>query len=121
MSAFLKLEKYREKIVLSTYDKVYIINTSDIIRCEAINNYTRFYLVNGEDILVSKTLSKYESILIPKGSFIRIHRSHIINIDHIKSFSKGENPVICMTNDQVIPYSQEKKKVVLNMLSLLEN
>lgn len=113
--------KYHEKIVLTTFDKVFIVNIHDIIRCEAINNYTRFYLVNGEDILVAKTLCKYEELLDKKGIFIRIHRSHIINVDHIKSFSKGEKTVIYMTNNHLIPYSPEKKKILLRMFSLMDN
>ncbi len=106
------------KLVINTFDKVFIIDADNIIHCEAVNNYTRFHLDNGEDILAAKTLSKFENLLAKTENFIRVHRSHLININHIKSFSKGDKCIIYMSNNQTVPYSVDKRKILQGLLSI---
>lgn len=118
MSSFKNLINKPNKIIINTFDKVFIIDADTIIHCEAVNNYTRFYLDNGEDILAAKTLSKFEELLSKTECFIRVHRSHLININHIKSFSKGEKCIISMTNNQMIPYSVDKRKILNSLLNI---
>lgn len=108
----------RNKIIINTFDKVFIIDANTIIHCEALSNYTRIYLDNGEDILASKTLSKFEIMLTNTESFIRVHRSHLVNINHIKSYSKGDNSVIHMTNNNTIPYTIDKRKLLQSLTGL---
>ena len=50
-------------------------------------NYCVFVLQDGSETIATKTLSYYEEIL-PQNSFMRIHRSTLVNLDKIKSFNK---------------------------------
>lgn len=45
-------------------------------------SYCDFHLTNGETMIVVHSLSEIEKKLPPE-TFIRIHRSYIINIDHV--------------------------------------
>ena len=63
------------KIVLSTSEKIHIIETDQILRCESDNYYTNFFLLDGKKILVSKTLKENEEML-GGHNFIRPHKGH---------------------------------------------
>ncbi|RLD50478.1 MAG: DNA-binding response regulator [Bacteroidetes bacterium] len=104
-----------EKLILNTSDNIYIIDTKDIIRCQSDNNYTVFYLVNSEKIVMSKTLKEYENIL-PEDIFIRVHRSHLININFISRITKRNSGFIRLKDDTEIPFSPKKKDLLLSMI-----
>lgn len=63
----------------------------DIVYCEAQSNYTNFYLTGTtKPITVAKTLKEFEETLLPKG-FFRIHRSHLVNLAHLKEVIREGN------------------------------
>jgi two-component system, LytTR family, response regulator len=94
------------KIALTDNDGVHFLETGNIIRCEADNNYTRFHFHDRKPLLVSKTLKEFEELLEGHG-FIRIHKSHLINKDHIRQLDR--NGMVVMKNGDEIPVSRRKK------------
>lgn len=77
------------KLVIHDTKGFEIICIDDIIRLEAAINYTKILLQSGEVILATKNLKTFESQLDRK-SFIRVHRSHLVNATFIKRINKGE-------------------------------
>ena len=75
------------RLALPTKEGVHFLQPANIIRCESLGNYTKFFMENGRTYLISKTLGEYDTLLSPH-SFIRTHKSHLINkkfitfIDH---------------------------------------
>jgi two-component system LytT family response regulator len=63
-----------------------IVEVDKIRYLEADSNYTILYLNDFEKIVSSKSLGEFEKVLNPK-IFFRIHKSHIINLKYLKSFS----------------------------------
>ncbi|MBV5312453.1 MAG: response regulator [Prolixibacteraceae bacterium] len=63
-----------------------ILKTNDIILCTADGYCTHFQLTGNKKISSSRSLKFYEELL-PVGQFLRVHRSHIINLQHVKSFN----------------------------------
>lgn len=108
--------KDSKKIVLTTSDKIHLIDVKEIIRCEADNNYTYFIISNGKKILVSKTIKTYEELLSQFG-FLRIHQSHLINTNFIDEFEKAEGGYVVMQNKDKVPVSQNKKSVLFEYFS----
>ncbi len=106
------------KIILSTTEGIHIVKTDDIIRCESDDYYTRFYFINDSMILISKTLKQHEEIL-SDYNFIRTHKSHLVNIKHIKSYLKNEG-IITMSDGSKIPVSRRKKEKLIELLNQLE-
>ncbi len=82
------------------------INIDDLIHLEADGSYTSAFLKNNGKILISKPIKEIESLLNPT-SFFRSHRSHIVNIAYIQSFSK-ENYEIAMVDNSKIPLSRRR-------------
>lgn len=106
------------KIVLSTSDKINVVEVKDIIRCESDNYYTMYYFTNGNKLLVSKTLKENEELL-SEYNFIRPHKSHLINVMYIKSFNKHDGGYILMTDGSLVPVSRRKKEKILDIISNL--
>jgi len=106
------------KIALPTNDGLVFIQIEEIIRCESEDNYTYFFLANETRILVSKTIKHYEELLA-EHNFFRVHQSHLINLNHIKKYHKGEGGYAIMADESTIPVSRRKKNLFLSNLSSL--
>ncbi len=106
-----------KRLALNSADKVQVINIADIIRCESERNYTTFFLKGGKQIVVTKTLKEYEDLLEPCG-FVRIHHSHLINLEHLKEFIKQDGGYALMDDNAHVPVSVRKKEDLLRALGL---
>lgn len=119
MINFLKNESVpdkQKKIAVSVSDKIEFIEISSIIRCVSESNYTTFCLKSGEKIIASRTLKEYDELLSPYN-FLRVHQSHLINLEEIKSFVKLEGGYIRMKDGSSVPISRQRRSLVLDMLS----
>ena len=113
-----KPEAEPPKIVLSTSERINVVNIKDIIRCESDNYYTMFYFTDGKKLLISKTLKENEELL-SEYNFIRPHKSHLVNVLYIKSFLKQDNGYIMMTDGSKVPVSRRKKEKIVEIINHL--
>ncbi len=104
------------KIVLSTSEKIHILETEQILRCESDNYYTVFFLLDGKKILVSKTLKENEELL-GDHNFIRPHKSHLVNVKYIKGFIRIDGGYIEMTDGSKIPVSRRKREKIIEIIT----
>lgn len=100
-----------KKIVVKTHDRIYALYIKDIIRCEADSSYTTLFLQNGHKIVVAKQLKEFDETLSSDG-FMRVHQSHLINLNHLFYYQKGTNLVI-MNDESSVPVSAKKKEELL--------
>ena len=105
-------------IALSNSNGTFVINVSDIIRCESDDNYTKFFIKNKKPILISKTLKEYDELLSENG-FERIHQSHLINLSYLKSYIKKDGGYVVMSDNSHLPISQRKKERLQEILKTL--
>lgn len=61
----------------------HFIRIADIVKIAAADDYSEVYLEKGSRILVLKSMKEWESRL-PDNTFIRIHRSTIINLEKVE-------------------------------------
>jgi two-component system LytT family response regulator len=97
------------KIALPMGDGLLFVEMKDIILFEADGAYTNLYMNNGSKILVSKRLKFFEDILQDRTNFFRPHRSHLININYIKKYIKGDNTIV-MDNLVELSLSRDLKQ-----------
>ena len=107
-----------KKIVLKTSERIYLVNVKDIVRCEAENNYTNFFLVTGSKIMVSKTIKTYETLLA-EHEFLRVHQSHLVNLNYIQHFDKPDGGMLVLSDNSTIPVSNQKRGILLEYFSSL--
>ncbi|MDD3875695.1 MAG: LytTR family DNA-binding domain-containing protein [Bacteroidales bacterium] len=113
-----KMQK-EKKIVLSTAEGMHVVNTDDIIRCESDNYYTNFFFKDGSTMLISKTLKEHEELLSDKN-FIRPHKSHLINLNYVKSYSRIDGGTIVLLNGDRIPVARRKRESMIEILHQLK-
>jgi two-component system, LytTR family, response regulator len=76
-SIFVKLNNYSSRF----------IKISSITFIEPVGNYSRIVTIDGKHCLVLKTLKQWQEEL-PEDKFIRIHRSSIVNMEHVDRIEK---------------------------------
>lgn len=81
-------QKEHAKIVIPELGNKRILSLGKIIAVEANGAYSVIHHLTEKNILVSKNLKYFERML-PSEQFFRSHKSWIINLDHISSYSKG--------------------------------
>jgi two-component system LytT family response regulator len=74
-------------------------------RVDAQGDYSALY-AGGQTLLVQRTLGEMEAVLDPQR-FVRVHRSHLINLDHVTSFRPfdGRRYVVVMRSGAEITAS----------------
>ncbi|MCC7244995.1 MAG: response regulator transcription factor [Saprospiraceae bacterium] len=97
-----------EKIGISAMDGVHFVRLDEIIRLEAEDNYTHFLLKGGERITASRTIKGYEENLADYN-FVRVHKKHIVNMNFMKTYFKGEGGYLVLDNGETIEVSRRKK------------
>jgi two-component system LytT family response regulator len=112
----LKPENKLKKVGIPDGDGLIFINLADIIRCDSDGNYTFFILTNGKKIVASRTLGEYEQ-LFADDNFFRIHRSHLINLQHVKKYLKGEGGYVIMSDNSQVEVSRRNKNDFLQKLA----
>jgi DNA-binding LytR/AlgR family response regulator len=98
-------EKYINPIVVKFNNETYNLDINDILFIEVFGHKLIFHL-NNEAIISIDTLRSIE-LELQKSSFLRIHRSYLVNLKKVKTFSKNE---VIMQNNEKIPLSKYKEK-----------
>lgn len=105
-----------QKIVLSTSEGMHIVDIDTIIRCEADDYYTHIHMKDRKPIMISRTLKEIESMLAG-NSFIRSHKSHLVNINFIKTYVKSDGGYLILKNGENVPVSRRKKDTMSQVLA----
>jgi two-component system, LytTR family, response regulator len=95
-----------ERIVVKTSGRIKIIPLHEIQYLEAADDYVKIFTAEG-NFLKKKTMNYFEGVLDPK-TFVRTHRSYIVNVQlitRIDAYEK-ENQLAILTNGAKIPVSK---------------
>lgn len=103
-----------KKVAFSVQSGVEFLDPEDIIYVEGDNNYSILHLDNNKKLVVSKTLS-YTEELLTGHSFIRIHKSYLINLSHLSRYHKNDGGYVEMGNGAKLSVSRTRR-MVLNEL-----
>ncbi|MBK7958001.1 MAG: LytTR family transcriptional regulator [Bacteroidetes bacterium] len=101
------LDQFKTQVSICTNYGIKFLETNNIQVLESDGNYTILYDKDAKRHISSKPLAYYEKQLDPK-SFLRTHRSYIININYIVHFFPGRVGKIELTNGQIIEVSARK-------------
>lgn len=112
-------EVNEKKIVLSKVSGFAIEEMNDIMVLQADSNYTKVYCKEGKKYHVSKPLKEFEKVL-PGDSFLRIHRSYIINLNYLMDFNNNAGGGVILKNGFRIPVSKRREPALNNVLRKLK-
>jgi two-component system LytT family response regulator len=99
----------------STNGIVVFTYITNIIRLEADGPYTHIYITDGKHYMSSHNLKQFEEHL-DSTLFLRVHRSHLINRNKIKSIIDKQGLQIQMVDGITIEVPRRNKQDVLKLL-----
>lgn len=103
------------KISLAESDRIHVVSIENIIRCESDKNYTTFYLIDNKKITVSKTIKEYD-LMLSESNFLRVHHSHLVNLNQVKEVVKVDGPYLLMNDGSTVPVSSRKKEMLFQKM-----
>ena len=107
------------QIAVPATDGIHFFKVEEILRLEADRSYTHIHLVHKKPFIASRTLRHFEEML-EEFRFVRTHKSHLVNADHIVRVSADREEVI-LSNGSAVEISRRKKDEVLQMLGAKAN
>ncbi len=102
-----------DHIFIKSDGKLIRLNNEDILYIESMGDYVKF--VTGEKKYITHNTIKNLEEKVSKQSFIKVHRSYIINIDKISNIR--ENGLFISGKE--IPISKAHKQEVLKRLNII--
>ncbi len=112
-------ETSQQKIAIPDGEGLSFVKIKDIIRFQSEGSYTNLYTtINKKPILISKPIGDYQEML-SNESFARIHRSHLINLEHVEKYIKGEGGIAIMSDQSKVEVSRRKKNDFIEALSAI--
>lgn len=106
------------RLALPSADGLEFVNAGDIIQCVSESNYTRLVFDDGKPMLISRTLKDVE-MLLQGGPFFRVHKSHLINLQKVKTYHRGEGGHLVLQNGEKVPVARSRKDDFLQQFARL--
>ena len=95
------------RVAVPGRDGLQLVRHEEIMYLEASDSYTTIHLIDGKRIVSSKHIRVFETNLDPK-KFFRVHKSYMINLEHLKGFSRSEGNMAQLDNGALIPVSRRR-------------
>jgi len=106
------MRQSEESITVKSDYKNVSIRLSDIIYISAMDNYVRIVVESGRPVLTQMSMKEMEAQL-PPDQFIRVHKSYMISLRHVASYTRDQIQLHACS--QAIPIGrayQEKVKIL---------
>ena len=96
------------KIALQGMDGLMFVRKNEILYALADGNYTLVHLTRNRKVKVLRKLKEVGQLLSDEN-FIRIHRSHLINLEHAVSFNADDSGAVMMSNGESLVVARNRK------------
>lgn len=100
------------RVMLKSGGRTIMLNAGDVIHAQAAANYVDVSTANGTH-LARMTLTELERLLSEAGGrHVRVHRSHLVNLDHVKTITPtGEgDAVLELDTGETVPGSRRYRE-----------
>lgn len=104
-----KYKLLNQKFILNYHNKHYVLNYDDIILIESYRSTTTVYSTLG-NFKTSTKISEFEKLLIPNGSFLKCHKSFIINMNKVIYYEKNN---FILENNNKADISDRKRASII--------
>ena len=98
---------FGQKIAFQLNEGIHLCPINDIVRIESNHNFVFVHLMNGRSIFLSKSLKEIEGKL-PQQQFIRVHNSHIINLNFLTILKKDHNAHAILNGNIKVPVARRR-------------
>lgn len=100
---------------IQSKDQILFYKNTDVIRFERHGKESIMHLADSSCISIDVTLDNVDKQL-KNTEFIRVHSSHIINVNYISKIPEYSTGLIELENGELIPVSKKTKDQIINIL-----
>ncbi|PKP16147.1 MAG: DNA-binding response regulator [Bacteroidetes bacterium HGW-Bacteroidetes-23] len=104
-----KIEK--QQVILPTLEGFEVVKMEEIVRLRGNGNFTDIHLSDGTKKMVCRFLKHFDEML--DFPFMRVHKSHIINLNFVKSYHKSLGGYVTLFDETEIEISVNYKEEFL--------
>ncbi|MEM9546840.1 MAG: LytTR family DNA-binding domain-containing protein [Bacteroidota bacterium] len=108
----------KNKISFKTLDG-YLFLLPDEINFIKSEDIYAFVYYGGARHFINCSLKSLEEML-PRDSFLRCHRSYLVNLDRVVKFKRTNKFTLLLENGLEVPISRQKKELVMRKLGIKE-
>ncbi|MCT6869889.1 MAG: LytTR family DNA-binding domain-containing protein [Apibacter sp.] len=103
----------KQQIILPTLEGFEVVKAGTIMRLQGNGNFTDIFLADGSKKMVCRFLKHFSELL--SYPFIRVHKSHIINVNFIRSYHKSSGGYVVLDDSTEIEISSSYKQEFLQL------
>jgi two-component system LytT family response regulator len=103
------------KLCIHSVKGFQVVDLKEVLYCDASGSYTNFYFTDKHTLCTAKSILEYEELLEDAG-FVRVHKSYLVNLLHVKEYIRGEGGSIKISGGQELEVSRRKKDLFLNKM-----
>ncbi|MEY3238725.1 MAG: hypothetical protein RIR11_163 [Bacteroidota bacterium] len=97
----------KQQLILPTLEGFEVVRIENIVRLKGNGNFTDVHLADGSKKMVCRFLKHFTDLL--PAPFLRVHKTHIINLDFVKTYHKGSGGYATLTDGTEVEISMGYK------------
>ncbi len=105
-------------IALPVLSAVEVRRRDEIIRIQGERNYSTVIFEHDPALTLSRPIGDYEPLLGSSG-FLRVHRSHIVNLAHVRRVLRGKAARLFLSNGDVVDVSEKYRERLFDVLNVI--
>jgi two-component system, LytTR family, response regulator len=110
-------QKLPTRMTLSTQEGIHYIPVDEILRFEADGNQTEVFTRSSKKRLIaSVNIGEYVEQFEPYVSFMKVHRSHLVNLLFIDKYVRSDGGYLVMADGAQVPVSRGYRDLLLERL-----
>ncbi|HEX5237034.1 MAG TPA: LytTR family DNA-binding domain-containing protein [Sphingomicrobium sp.] len=94
----------------------HLVAPAKIVRLAAADDYTEVFVAGASAVLHPEPLHKLLERL--PSSFVRVHRSHAVNLAHLESFKRGPRSSVTLSDRSIAPVSRRSVAKLIAAISM---
>ncbi len=112
-------QKLPTLLAIHTQQSIIYRRVADIIRLKADTNYTEFHFATPpHKVIASVNLGEYEEQFRPYPQFMRVHRSHLVNLTYVSSYMH-QGSHLELQNGAQVSVSRSKREELFQRLDTI--
>jgi two-component system LytT family response regulator len=108
------------KIAVPSGNSLIFIDVSKILYIKGDGSYSEVFCTNNTKSLVSRNLKNFEDILCVNKNFKRVHKSYIVNFEHVEAYDKSNGGSLELDSGIHIPVSPDKAQTILERVQIIK-
>lgn len=110
----------QRKISIPTTNGIEFVLLNEILYVEADRSYCKIFLTQKRSIMISKSMNEIEQLL-PENEFIKIHKSHIVNLAFVKKLLRTDGGTVELIDGTQLLIAKTKKEEFTSLLQKFIN